>query len=117
LIVAPIGDSSPDGWAIPPTWGRVHGGAMEPNSPAEELPALYRAILDRVAGLERAGERAEAARVRTAATQAYSRAWDEHARAQLQDLLRRADRPGRPQRAPRRTPTSRPTGTVVTQDT
>ena len=37
---------------------------MEQNSPAEELPALYRAILDRVAELEAGGDRAEAARVR-----------------------------------------------------
>ena len=50
---------------------------MEQNSPAEELPALYRAILDRVAELERDGARAEAARVRAAATRIYSRAWDD----------------------------------------
>ena len=37
---------------------------MEPNSLAEELPALYRAILDRVAELEADGHRVEAARVR-----------------------------------------------------
>jgi hypothetical protein len=62
---------------------------MEPNSPAEELPALYRAILDRVAALELAGDRAEAARLRTEATDAYSRAWDERARRRLELLLRR----------------------------
>jgi hypothetical protein len=66
---------------------------METNSPAEELPGLYRAILDRVAELETAGERAEAARVRTAATHAYSRAWDAKARRELETLLRRAARP------------------------
>ena len=90
---------------------------MEPHSPAEELPALYRAILDRVALLEVAGERAEAAHVRTAATRAYSRAWDERARGQLKDLLRRAERsvtPQEPRREPRR-PRTRPS-TVVTQD-
>jgi hypothetical protein len=65
---------------------------MEPNSPAEELPALYRAILDRVGELEAAGERAEAARLRTDATEAYSRAWDERARRRLDFLLRRATR-------------------------
>ena len=63
---------------------------MEPNSPAEELPALYRAILDRVAVLEAAGERAQAARLRTDARDAYSRAWDERARRQLETLLRRS---------------------------
>lgn len=65
---------------------------MEPNSPAEELPALYRAILDRVAELEAAGERARAARLRFDATEAYSRAWDRRAWRRLDDLLRRASR-------------------------
>ena len=63
---------------------------MEQNSPAEELPALYRAILDRVADLESAGDRAEAARVRAAATRIYSRAWDEPARRGLIALLRKS---------------------------
>jgi hypothetical protein len=66
---------------------------MEPNSPAEELPSLYRAILDRVALLEAAGERGEAGRVRLQATTAYSRAWDDRARRELEGLLRRAERP------------------------
>ena len=64
---------------------------METNPPAEELPALYRAILDRVAELEAAGERTRAARLRTDATDAYSRAWDERARRRLEALLRRSD--------------------------
>jgi hypothetical protein len=82
---------------------------MEPNSPAEELPALYRAILDRVAVLEAAGERVQAAKLRTDATDAYSRAWDERARRRLEALLRRSERdvpverqrhrPGRPSTA------------------
>ncbi len=66
---------------------------METNAPAEELPGLYRAILDRVAELEAAGDRAEAARVRTAATRAYSRAWDDRARRELEGLVRRAAKP------------------------
>jgi hypothetical protein len=66
---------------------------MESNAPSVELPGLYRAILDRVAELEAAGERAEAARVRRAATAAYSRAWDERARRELEALLRTASRP------------------------
>jgi hypothetical protein len=66
---------------------------MEPStSPAEDLPALYRAILDRVAVLESEGERAQAAQLRTDATEAYSRAWDERARRRLEALLRRAER-------------------------
>lgn len=60
---------------------------------AEQLPALYRAILDRVAELEQAGDRTEAGRVRRAATAAYSRAWDDRARRELDALLRRAARP------------------------
>jgi hypothetical protein len=66
---------------------------MDPNSLAEELPSLYRAILDRVAELEAAGHRAEAARIRTSATQTYSRAWDERARRRLADLLARNSPP------------------------
>lgn len=66
---------------------------METMSPAEELPAMYRAILDRVAQLEAAGERSEAGRIRTEATRAYSRAWDRQAFRELDGLLRRADRP------------------------
>lgn len=60
---------------------------MDPNSLAEELPSLYRAILDRVAALEAAGRRPEAARVRASATQIYSRAWDDRARRRLTELL------------------------------
>ncbi len=64
---------------------------METNPPAEELPALYRAILDRVAELEAAGERSRAAQLRSDATDAYSKAWDERARRRLETLLRRSD--------------------------
>jgi hypothetical protein len=66
---------------------------MDPNSLAEELPSLYRAILDRVAELEAAGRRTEAARVRTSATQIYSRAWDDRARRRLTELLAKHARP------------------------
>jgi hypothetical protein len=66
---------------------------MDPTSRAEDLPALYRAILDRVAELETAGQRHEAARVRRQATTSYSRAWDDRARRELETLLRRAERP------------------------
>ena len=76
---------------------------METNSPAEELPALYRAILDRVAELEVAGERARAAQLRNDATDAYSRAWDERARRRLELLLRRSDRDTDAERPRRRT--------------
>jgi hypothetical protein len=71
------------------------GPAYAPDAattPAEELPGLYRAILERVADLESLGERLEAARIRMDATAAYSRAWDEAGRGRLIALLARADR-------------------------
>jgi hypothetical protein len=63
-------------------------------SPADQLPGLYRAILDRVAEFEGRGERAEAARMRSAAIRIYSRSWDEGARRALEEMLRRSVRPG-----------------------
>lgn len=71
---------------------------MEPNSAAEDLPALYRAVLDRVAQLEASGKRTLANHVRADATRIYSRAWDERARRELDSLLRRSsvDVPRRP---------------------
>jgi hypothetical protein len=96
---------------------------MEPNSRAEELPSLYRAILDRVAQLEAAGDRREAARVRSAATTAYSRAWDDRASRELESLLRRADRPtaaerslGRGQRHEEPVPAGSSVRTVVSPE-
>jgi hypothetical protein len=71
---------------------------METNSPSEELPALYRAILDRVAVMEAEGDRVGAARLRSDATEAYSRAWDERARRRLETLLRHATRPSADER-------------------
>ena len=61
-------------------------------SVAEDLPELYREILDRVADLERMGARPEAARIRADATRAYSNAWDESARRVLTGLIARAGR-------------------------
>jgi hypothetical protein len=72
---------------------------MEPNSAAEALPSLYRAILDRVAELESSGRRDAAIQVRAAASKAYSRAWDERARRELQALLRQASRDSGSQRS------------------
>ena len=62
---------------------------MEHSTAAEELPALYRAVLDRVAELEASGRRELANLVRAEATRIYSRAWDEPARKSLVALLRR----------------------------
>ncbi len=67
--------------------------ASEPAaSVAEDLPELYRTILDRVAQLETHGSRIEADRIRASATRAYSSAWDASAQRVLVGLLSRADR-------------------------
>ena len=65
---------------------------MDHRSTAEQLPGLYRAILDGVARLERVGERREAAQIRSEATRAYSTAWDDANRRRLEQLLRRLRR-------------------------
>jgi len=62
------------------------------STPADDLPGLYREILDRVAALEQIGERSEAGRIRMAATEAYSDAWNETGRGRLLGLIDRADR-------------------------
>jgi len=62
---------------------------MEPNSAAEDLPALYRAVLDRVAEIAASGRRPLANEVRAEAIRIYSRAWDERARRDLTALLQR----------------------------
>ena len=86
----PSADAFRDGWAIPPAPARASSLAMmEPKSASEELPALYRAVLDRVAQLEASRERPLANRIRAEATHIYSRAWDERARRELLALLRR----------------------------
>ena len=59
---------------------------------AESLPEIYRAILDRVAELEAIGARREAGQIRSAATRAYSDAWDAAALRHLLSLLARAQR-------------------------
>jgi hypothetical protein len=59
---------------------------------AEDLPEIYRAILDRIADLERIGARGDAGRIRVRATRAYSNAWNEAARRQLLRLLAHAQR-------------------------
>jgi len=61
---------------------------MDQKSASEELPALYRALLDRIAQIDAAGHRAAGYRIRVEATRIYSRAWDERARRGLEDLLR-----------------------------
>lgn len=68
---------------------------------AEDLPEIYRAILDRVADLERIGARGDAGRIRAQATRTYSDAWDEKARRRLLRLLASAQRGLAPTERPR----------------
>ena len=63
---------------------------MDPKSAAEELPALYRAVLDRIAQIDAAGRRSVGYRLRVEATRIYSRAWDDRARRGLEALLLQA---------------------------
>lgn len=63
---------------------------MDPKTAAEELPELYRALLDRIAQIDAAGHRSLGYRIRAEATRIYSRAWDERARHGLQELLRQS---------------------------
>ena len=70
--------------------GTASSGMMSSeSSPAEDLPALYRVILDGVAVLERRGARVEADRIRRAAIVAYSTAWDETQLRALEQLAMR----------------------------
>lgn len=67
---------------------------MDQKSASEELPALYRALLDRIAQIDAAGHREVGYRIRSEATRIYSRAWDDRARRGLEGLLRQsADKP------------------------
>jgi hypothetical protein len=73
---------------------------MDHKAAAEELPGLYRAILDRIAQIDAAGHRSLAYRIRTDATRIYSRAWDDRARRGLESLLRETADKTTPQRPP-----------------
>jgi hypothetical protein len=57
---------------------------------AEYLPVLYRVALDSIDELARAGGRTEAARLRTRAGRAYSRAWDDNCRRALDNIILKA---------------------------
>jgi hypothetical protein len=63
---------------------------MDDRTPAEQLPHLYRAVLDTVARLEHLGEREVAYRIRRDALRTYSTRWDERGRRALEKLNREA---------------------------
>jgi hypothetical protein len=63
---------------------------MDQHIPAEELPTLYRAVLETVARLERAGERQYAWEIRQKAVRTYSTQWNEGGRRTLLRLDRNA---------------------------
>ena len=65
---------------------------------SEQVPQLFRAILDLVAELEHQGGRREAERLRRDAIAAYSAGWDEGSRRRLEGIVetleRRLSHPG-----------------------
>lgn len=77
---------------LPPDFGPNLNVMETRASPAEDLPALYRAILDGIAELEHLGARREAGLLRTEATQIYSTAWDDAGLRRLDQIRRRIAR-------------------------
>jgi hypothetical protein len=64
---------------------------MDDRNPADDLPELYRAVLDALARLESAGDRNAAFDLRTRAHRTYATRWDEGGRRALQKIAREAD--------------------------
>jgi hypothetical protein len=58
---------------------------------AETLPRVYRRVLDAVARLGELGERREAGRLRAAAIEAYSGAWNTRTHRRLEEIVARAE--------------------------
>jgi hypothetical protein len=61
---------------------------MDVQIPAEIIPGLYRAVLDDLARLERAGERRVAYEIRRKAERAYATRWDARTQRTLAGLER-----------------------------
>jgi hypothetical protein len=78
--------------------------AVDPDTTvAETLPRVYRRVLDAVARLDSLGARRDATRIRSAAIEVYSRAWDARCQRRLEEILIRAEAMAAEQ--PRRAPT------------
>jgi len=71
---------------IPERRGLGHPVFVDDRTPAEDLPHLYRAVLDTVARLEHVGEREIAWKVRRSALRTYSTRWDDRGRRALEKL-------------------------------
>jgi len=63
---------------------------MDQQTPAEEMPSLYRAVLDTVWRLERRGDRDFALDVRRRAVTTYATRWDDGGRKELMKINRDA---------------------------
>jgi hypothetical protein len=63
---------------------------MDDRNPAEELPVVYREVLDALAQLEAAGDRTGAYELRIRAQRTYATRWDEGGLRALQKIVHEA---------------------------